>query len=99
MATKERSSIGRRELLGALGVGVASSAAFVQSSEPLAQEVSVPPLKVVDFHNHFVGPSFTLTTQNRTPPALRQNQARIDAQLADQRALIDSLDRLVSRRA
>ena len=87
---KQQSSIGRRQFLGALGAGVASSAALTKSGE--AQERPLPALNVVDFHNHFVGPSFTLTTQNRTPPALRQNQARIDAQLADQRALIESLD-------
>ena len=89
-SVNQRSSIGRRQFLGALGAGVASAGTLTNSGE--AQEWPLPALNVIDFHNHFVGSSFTLTTQNNTPPALRQNQARIDAQLSDPRALIDSLE-------
>jgi len=75
-----------------MGAGVASTAALAPANEAQAQEKPLPPLKVIDFHNHYVGPSFTLTTMNNTPPALRQNQARVDAQLADPRALMGSLE-------
>lgn len=34
--------------------------------------VDTPSLKIVDFHNHFVGPSFTLTTLADVPPALQR---------------------------
>ncbi len=90
MTGKDHSSIARRQFLGALGAGVASAAALSQASE--AQERSAPALKVVDFHNHFVGPSFTLTNMSNTPPAQREAQAKVNAQLADPRALIDSLE-------
>jgi predicted TIM-barrel fold metal-dependent hydrolase len=82
MSDSER--IGRREFLGAMSV--ASAAALTSGAS--AQE----PLPVVDFHNHYVGPSFALTNMSRTPPALREYQARVDAQLADPSALLDSLE-------
>src|SRR5258705_1675203 len=92
MTTDEHAAIGRREFLGALGAGVASAAALAQSSEAQAQDKSAPPLRVVDFHNHYVGPSIALTTMSGTPPAQRENQARVDAQLSDPRALLGSLE-------
>ena len=90
MTTSKKTSIGRREFLGAVGAGVASAATL--QVEAQAQEKSLPPLRVVDFHNHYVGPSFAMTTMDRAPPAQRANQARIDAQLADPGALLGSLD-------
>lgn len=92
MTTSKQSSLGRREFLGALGAGAALGAALTQADEARAQEKSLPPLKVIDFHNHYVGPSFALTTMNNTPPALRENQARIEARLASPAALMDSLE-------
>jgi predicted TIM-barrel fold metal-dependent hydrolase len=92
MTTNDHSSIARRQFLGVLGSGVASAAALAQAKDAQAQERAMPPLRVVDFHNHFVGPSFTLTTLNNGPPAQREAQAKVNAQLADPRALIDSLD-------
>ena len=92
-STHKHSSIGRREFLGALGAGVASAAASTQTSEAQAQGTAPSqPLNVVDFHNHYVGPSFALTTMNNVPPAQRDNQARVDAQLSNPRALLDSLE-------
>jgi aminocarboxymuconate-semialdehyde decarboxylase len=91
VTTNKQSSMGRREFLAALGVGATSAAALASAGEAWAQEKSSP-LKVVDFHNHYVGPSFSLTTMNNTPPALRENQARINAQLSDPNALIGSLE-------
>ena len=89
MATRKTPSIGRRAFLGAVGAGVASTA--VARAEAVEQG-NAPPLKVVDFHNHYVGPSFALTTMGRTPQAQRANQARIDAQLGDPAALLGSLE-------
>ena len=60
MSLNKPSLVGRREFL-ALGAGIASAAALADAAR--AQEKSAPPLKVVDFHNHYVGPSFTLTTR------------------------------------
>ncbi len=90
MTTSKKTSIGRREFLGVVGAGVTAAASL--KVEAQAQEKSLPPLKVVDFHNHYVGPSFTMTTMDRAPPAQRANQARIDAQLADPGALLGSLE-------
>jgi predicted TIM-barrel fold metal-dependent hydrolase len=93
MTSTSHSSIGRREFLGALGAGVASAAAPTPMSEAQAQEAaSAQPLNVVDFHNHYVGPSFALTTMNNVAPAQRDNQARVNAQLSSPRALTDSLE-------
>jgi hypothetical protein len=93
MTSNSHSSIGRREFLGALGAGVASAAASTQTSEAQAQGTAPSqPLNVVDFHNHFVGPSFALTTMNNVPPVQRDNQARVNAQLSNPRALLDSLE-------
>ena len=82
----DTSSIGRREFIGAVGAGVAAAA------WPAADAQAQAPLKVVDFHNHFVGPSFALTTSDRAAPAQRANQARVDALLADPGALLGSLE-------
>lgn len=82
--------VGRREFLGAMGAGVASSAMLAQAGQ--AQEKPSSALKVVDFHNHYVGPSFALTTMNNRPAAARENQAKINAQLSDPSALIGSLE-------
>jgi aminocarboxymuconate-semialdehyde decarboxylase len=84
-----KSSIGRREFLGAVSAGMAATALPHPGAEA---EETAPPLKVIDFHNHYVGPSFTLTTMNGTPPGQRANQARVDAQLTDPNALLGSLE-------
>lgn len=49
-------------------------------------------LRIVDFHNHFVGPSFTLTTLARLPPAQRAFWKSVNRQLADPVALLSSLE-------
>jgi aminocarboxymuconate-semialdehyde decarboxylase len=92
MVANERSAIGRREVLGAIGAGVASATVLAQTGEGRAQDKPAPALKVIDFHNHYVGPAFTLTTMRNAPPAQRDNQARINAQLSDPRALLESLE-------
>ena len=62
-----KTSAGRREFLRAVGAGVASSAIIAQTGNAQVQDKSVQPLKVIDFHNHYVGPSFALTTIDNTP--------------------------------
>lgn len=49
-------------------------------------------LRIVDFHNHFVGPSFTLTTLAGLPPAQRAFWESVNRQLADPVALVSSLE-------
>src|SRR5215207_3687134 len=91
MTANNQSSIGRREFLAALGAGATSAAVLASAGDAQAEQKSSP-LKVVDFHNHYVGPSFSFTTMNSTPAALRENQTRINAQLSDPNALIGSLE-------
>src|SRR5258708_39955876 len=57
----------------------------------LASE-SDAPLRIVDFHNHFVGPSFTLRTLARVPRAQRAFWEDVNRQLADRTALISSIE-------
>ena len=73
MPTNESSSMGRREFVGALG-----AAALAQSGSAEAQGAAQP-LKVVDFHNHYLGPAFKPTTND-------------NPLLTDPRALLDSLE-------
>jgi aminocarboxymuconate-semialdehyde decarboxylase len=92
MTVHESRPIDRRDFLNALGAGVASGAMLAQAGDAQAQDKAAPPLQVIDFHNHYVGPSFTLTNMANVPPALRANQERVNAQLADPRALLGSLE-------
>ena len=58
----------RREFLGALGAGVAARA---PSPRLRSRGTGGATLKIVDFHNHFMGPSWTLTNLANVPPAAR----------------------------
>lgn len=53
---------------------------------------SKPSLRIVDFHNHFVGPSFALTTLVGLPPAQRPFWESVNRVLADPDALIASME-------
>jgi predicted TIM-barrel fold metal-dependent hydrolase len=53
---------------------------------------STPPLKIIDFHNHFVGPSFTLTTLVGLPPAQRTFWEGVNHSLSNPDALIGSIE-------
>ena len=50
------------------------------------------PFKIIDFHNHYVGPSFRLTTLAGLPPAQRDFWEQVNRQLADPDRLIASLE-------
>ena len=91
--TDEKSTfLGRRELLSALtaaatgGLFVAAQARGDKATEPTAA------LKIIDFHNHYVGPSFPLTTLAKAPPALQSQWERINRNLADPRSLLSSIE-------
>lgn len=49
-------------------------------------------LKIVDFHNHYVGPSFALTTLTGVPPAQRTFWEGVNRRLADPGALTSSIE-------
>src|SRR5262249_24108040 len=49
-------------------------------------------LKIIDFHNHYVGPDFPLTTAAGAPPALKSYWEGVNRSLADPRSLLSSID-------
>ena len=67
MTTESETS--RREFLGVVGAGVAAAGTLAAATDAAAQAAA--PTKIVDFHNHYVGPSFTLTNLANVPPAAR----------------------------
>ena len=72
---ERRKLLERRKFLGTLGAsaGVAAVAAGSLSAHmpAAAQKVddkNAAPLKIIDFHNHYMGPSLTLTNLAAVPP-------------------------------
>ena len=49
-------------------------------------------MKIVDFHNHYMGPSWTLTNLASVPPAARPAWEAINRNLQSQDALLSSVD-------
>jgi aminocarboxymuconate-semialdehyde decarboxylase len=80
----------RREFLGALSAGVAGAGTLAASSESLAQGAA--PLKIVDFHNHYMGPSWTLTNLANVPPQARPAWEAINHNLQSQDTLLASVE-------
>ena len=80
----------RREFLGALGAGVAAAGSLAAATEAAAQGAA--PLKIVDFHNHYMGPSWTLTNLASVPPAARPAWEKINGNLQSQSALLGSVE-------
>jgi len=86
MARETQSS--RREFLGALGAGVAAAGAV--AGETAAQDAT--PTRIVDFHNHYMGPSWTLTNLASLPAGARAAWEKINANLQSPDALISSVE-------
>src|SRR5690242_5608946 len=60
----------------------------MSDAAPISTETS----RIIDFHNHFVGPTFTLTTLAGVPPGQRAFWDGVNRQLADPAALLASID-------
>jgi predicted TIM-barrel fold metal-dependent hydrolase len=80
----------RREFLGALSAGVAAAGSLAAATEATAQ--SAAPLKIIDFHNHYMGPSWTLTNLANAPPAARAAIEALNRNLQSQDALLSSIE-------
>jgi predicted TIM-barrel fold metal-dependent hydrolase len=80
----------RREFLGALSAGVAVAGTLAAPGQTAAEGAS--PLKIVDFHNHFMGPSWTLTNLAGLPPGARKAWEAINQNLQSQDALLSSVE-------
>jgi predicted TIM-barrel fold metal-dependent hydrolase len=96
MTNDNSNLLGRREFLGALGAGAAATAALAtpaQAAGGTSQGKSTTPLKIIDFHNHYVGPKFPLTTLSGAPPALRSYWENVNRNLADPGALLSSIEK------
>ena len=84
----EQNNLGfnRRDLMGV----VAAGAAGMGLSDPArAQDkrAEAGPLQVIDFHNHYIGPSFAITANASTPA-----QQLVNSNLANPAALLGSLE-------
>ena len=73
-----------------MGASVAAAGSLATSTESAAQ--STTPLKIVDFHNHYMGPSWTLTNLASVPPAARPTWERINGNLQSQNSLLASIE-------
>jgi aminocarboxymuconate-semialdehyde decarboxylase len=93
MADARSQPLGRRKFL--LGATVAAAGAFAQTTQAAAEHSageSAPPLNIIDFHNHYVGPNFPLTTLASAPPALRSYWEGINRNLGDPGSLMSSIE-------
>ena len=84
------SNSSRREFLGALSAGVAVAGSLAAATEATAQGVAPP--KIVDFHNHTIGPSWTLTNLANVPPAGRPAFEAINRNIQSPYALLASVE-------
>ena len=99
MTIGKKTSLERRKFLGTLGAsaGVAAVAAGSLSAPmpAAAQKIddkNAAPLKIIDFHNHYMGPSLTLTNLAAVPPAQKQYWEGVNRKLADPAALTASIE-------
>jgi hypothetical protein len=62
MTTKKHDLLGRREFLGALGAGAVAAGSLGAATPAAAQKTdnNAQPLRIIDFHNHYMGPKLTL---------------------------------------
>jgi predicted TIM-barrel fold metal-dependent hydrolase len=84
------SDASRRQFLGALGAGVAAAGSLAAPADGLAQGAA--PVKIVDFHNHYMGPSWTLTNLANLPPAVRPAWEITNRNLQSPDALLSSIE-------
>jgi predicted TIM-barrel fold metal-dependent hydrolase len=87
----------RRDFLAGIAAALAAMKAGLVTYGAHAQPVSTSdvnePLRVVDFHNHFLGPAFTPIAGGRSPPpGLQVYFAEVNRNLADTQALLSSIE-------
>jgi aminocarboxymuconate-semialdehyde decarboxylase len=99
MTIGKKTSLERRKFLGTLGASAGAAAVAAGTlNAPMpatAQKVddkNAAPLKIIDFHNHYMGPSLTLTNLAAVPPAQKQYWEGVNRKLADPAALTASIE-------
>ena len=96
MTTKKDDLLGRREFLGALGAGAVAAGSLGAATLAAAQKAddkTAAPLRIIDFHNHYMGPKLTLTNLASVPPAARPYWEGVNKKIADPAALLAVLAR------
>ena len=58
--------LNRRDLMGAVAAG-AAGVSLAESAHAQSKPEEAKPLQVIDFHNHYIGPSFAITANASTP--------------------------------
>jgi predicted TIM-barrel fold metal-dependent hydrolase len=83
----------RREILQGVAAGVAGLLTGTAAGPARAQSAAqFPSLKVIDFHNHFIGSAFTPIVGTGAPAARRAYFDAVNRNLADSRALLASIE-------
>lgn len=84
----------RREVLAAAGAAIVAGAYGTSAraqTGPVAAGTGTS-LKVVDFHNHFVGPAFKSIAGAAAPAAQKAYFERVNRDLSDPQALVSSIE-------
>jgi aminocarboxymuconate-semialdehyde decarboxylase len=81
----------RREFIGAMTAATATAGSLSAATESAAQS-ALGPLKIIDFHNHYMGPSWTLTNLATLPPASRPAWEITNRNLQSPDALLASVE-------
>jgi predicted TIM-barrel fold metal-dependent hydrolase len=95
MTTKKDDLLGRREFLGALGAGAVAAGSLGAATPAAAQKTddkNAAPLRIIDFHNHYMGPKLTMTNLASVPLAARAYWEGVNKKIADPAALLASID-------
>jgi predicted TIM-barrel fold metal-dependent hydrolase len=94
MTSDKNPSLPRREFLGAGAAALAAGtlAPSARAEPGKADDKNATPLRIVDFHNHYVGPDFALTTAAGVPPAQRKYWEGVNRNLADPASLLTSIE-------
>jgi hypothetical protein len=87
--TSETKSLKRREFLA--GAGMTALAASSLTAGAQAQPSGEVSLKVVDFHNHYVGASFSSQAGSNAPPAQQAYWQAVNRNLSSGNALLSSI--------
>jgi predicted TIM-barrel fold metal-dependent hydrolase len=93
-----RSLLRRRDFIANVAAGLAAMKASIASSaaqaQPAPSSTSHEPLRVIDFHNHFLGSGFIPIVGGRSPPpALAAYFAEVNRSIADIQSLLSSIER------
>lgn len=87
-------SLRRRQFLDTLGATMAAAGGLAGRTPAAAEKAAenAAPLNIIDFHNHYVGPAFPLTTLASAPPALRSYWEGVNRKLRDPGSLMSSIE-------